>query len=122
MQSDLLRCNDAFYAAIRDGNYRVMDGLWSRQRRVTCTHPGWTLLAGRDAVMDSWRMILTEQSPPQLWPTDPVPIITGGTAMVLCSELLGTTSLIACNAFVLEGSDWRLINHQALPIPLEKAR
>lgn len=122
MSEDLLRTNSAFYRAIRRGDYAAMDRMWSRTRAVTCTHPGWTLLSGRSAVMDSWRAILTEQEPLDIWPSDPMPIATGGTAMVICHELLGSTELIASNAFVLEDDAWRLINHQAAQIPLAQPR
>lgn len=121
MEQDLLETNDAFYRAIRRGDLKMMDQLWSRTRQVTCTHPGWTALSGRAAVMDSWRMILTEQDPVQIWPGDPMPIVTGTTAMLVCSERLHQTELIASNAFVLENAAWRLINHQAAQIPLTRA-
>lgn len=121
MEQELIDTNEAFYRAIRHGDFETMDELWSRTRSVTCTHPGWTLLSGRTAVMNSWRAILTEQPPVQIWPADPMPIITGGTAMIVCTERLDRTELTASNAFVLEGGAWRLINHQAAQIPLERA-
>lgn len=122
MAQDLLSANDAFYRAIRRGDFAAMDKMWSRTRTVTCTHPGWTLLSGRSTVMDSWRAILMEQEPLDIWPSDPMPIVTGGTAMVVCREQLGTAELIASNAFVREAEVWRLINHQAAQIPLTQAQ
>lgn len=121
MPKGLLNCNDAFYRAIRRGDYAQMDSLWARVRRVTCTHPGWTLLTGRDAVMDSWRMIITEQDPPQIWPVEPLAVCTGQTGFVVCTEMLDGLKLSACNAFTLEAGAWRLINHQAAQIPMEQA-
>lgn len=121
MKGELLDRNEAFYEAIRLGDYPAMDLLWSRRRQVTCTHPGWTRIAGREAVMDSWRMILTEQEPPPIYSTDHMPVITGTTAMVVCSERIGGAALTACNAFVRENGTWCLINHQAAQIPLQKA-
>ncbi|MFK7943585.1 MAG: nuclear transport factor 2 family protein [Paracoccaceae bacterium] len=122
MAHELIDANSAFYRAIRRGDFAAMDRLWSRARTVTCTHPGWTLLSGRQAVMDSWRAILVENEPLDIWPSDPMPIVTGSTGMVVCREQLGGTELIASNAFVLEGEAWRLINHQSAQIPLEHAR
>lgn len=122
MVQDLLSVNDAFYRAIRRGDFDAMDDMWARTRAVTCTHPGWTLLSGRREVMDSWHAILTEQAPLDIWPSDPMPIITGTTAMVVCREQIATAQLIASNAFVREADAWRLINHQAAQIPLTQAQ
>lgn len=122
MHQDLITANEAFYRAIRDGDYPTMDTLWASRRAVTCTHPGWTRLAGRASVMDSWRMILTEQEPPEIWPSDVTAIATGQSGFVICTETLGGIQLIASNAFVREGEAWRLINHQAAQLPLAQAR
>ena len=122
MARDLLEVNQAFYRAMRQGDLHTMDALWSTQRNVTCTHPGWPLLSGRRAVMDSWEAILTQQKPLDIWPSDPMPIITGSTAIVVCTERLGAAELSASNAYALENGIWRIINHQATQVPISKAQ
>lgn len=122
MSADVRDSNEAFYRAIREGDYSAMELIWARNRRVTCTHPGWTLLSGREAVMDSWRMILFEQDPPQIWPIDPQVIGAGKTAMVLVTERMGDLSLLASNAFVMEDGAWRMVNHQSQPTVAVSAR
>lgn len=115
----LMEAHAAFYRAIRHADLAAMDALWSRRRRVSCTHPNGPSLFGREAVMESWRMILAQPRPPQLHATEPQPIVAGRTAMILCREALGQLQLIASNVFVHERTGWRMVNHQAAIVPAE---
>lgn len=118
----VLATNDAFYKAMREGDYAAMDRLWAERRTVTCTHPDWHMLIGRDAVMESWRVILTEHEPPAIWPVEVQAIVTGSTAMVLCTERIGSIELVASNGFVREGRNWRMLNHQSAHAPAESTQ
>lgn len=119
---EVLTANDDFYAAIRRADLAEMDRLWARCREVTCTHPNWAMLVGRDAVMDSWRLILTQTTSPTVWPGEAEVIVTGSTAMVLCIERIGSAELMATNSFVLEDYAWRVMNHQAVAMPAARAQ
>lgn len=112
----VIDANDAFYRAMRRGDVQAMDALWARQRRVTCTHPSGPGIEGRAAVMESWRLILGEGAPVPVVCENPVAVITGETAMVLCEERIGDAVLIASNAWVREDGAWRMINHQAAEV------
>jgi len=112
-KADVLAANAAFYRAMRAGDLAAMDGLWARDRSVSCTHPEAPALVGRAEVMESWRLILIEGEAPDIECHDAYAIVTGATAMVLCREVLGEMELIASNAFVREDGEWRLVNHQA---------
>ncbi len=118
----VLAANEAFYKAMREGDYAAMDRLWAERRTVTCTHPDWHMLVGREAVMESWRVILTEHEPPEIWPTEALAIVTGSTAMVLCTERIGGIELVASNGFVREGLRWRVLNHQSSHAPAESTQ
>lgn len=118
----VLAANDAFYKAMREGDYAAMDRLWAERRTVTCTHPDWHMLVGREAVMESWRVILTEHEPPEIWPAEAQAIVTGSTAMVLCTERIGGIELVASNGFVREGLRWRVLNHQSAHAPAESTQ
>lgn len=118
-RAGVLAANDAFYRAIRAGDYAAMERLWARTRTATCTHPDWRMLVGRRAVLQSWRLILVEHSPPEIWPAEPHAIVTGSTAMVLCAERVDGLELIAVNAFVREFGRWRLLDHQSVCPPEE---
>ena len=112
-RSGVLAANEAFYRAMRAGDFAAMDRLWARARTVTCTHPDWRMLVGRRAVMQSWRLILVEHAPPEIWPVEPHAIVTGSTAMVLCAERVDGVEMVAANTFVREAGRWRMMNHQS---------
>ena len=116
----VLDANQAFYRAMRKGDLAAMDALWARGRQVTCTHPGGPAILGRAPVMASWRLILS-QHPPAIRAEDERAIVTGGSAMVLCKEILGDSApyieLMASNAWIREDDAWRMVNHQAAHIP-----
>lgn len=118
---NVLAANDEFYVAMRRGDLDEMERLWARGREVTCTHPNWAMLIGREAVMESWRLILTQAAAPSIWPAECEVVVTGSTAMVLCIERLDGNELMAANSFVLEDNEWRIMNHQAMAMPAAKA-
>lgn len=112
-RAGVLAANDAFYRAMRDGDYAAMERLWARTRTVTCTHPDWKTLVGRRAVMQSWRLILVDHAAPPIWPDEAHAVVTGSTAMVICTERVDGVELVASNGFVREGARWRMLNHQS---------
>ena len=64
----VLQCNAEFYRAFRDGDTAAMERLWTTRQRdgvdtATCVHPGHGTIAGRAAVMDGWRQIMSSGSP-----------------------------------------------------------
>ena len=56
-QPALRAANDAFYAAFESLDLERMTRLWAQKTTITCIHPGWDLLIGHEAVMQSWRGI-----------------------------------------------------------------
>ena len=117
----ILFTNESFYAAIRAGDMVAMDELWANEAPVACIHPGWPILVGRDDVMASWRTIL--QSPPGVHQEDArVVPIDDATALVVCRETIGNTTLAATNVFLREHGDWRLVHHQAGPTSNRRRR
>src|SRR4051812_50118399 len=54
-EEEALAANAAFYSAFAASDAERMDGIWARKAQVACVHPGWEVLSGRDAVMESWR-------------------------------------------------------------------
>ena len=113
----VLAANAAFYQAMRAGDYRAMERLWTRARPVSCTHPGRPMIQGRVAVMASWRRILSSGKPVEIEAQDAIAVVTGRTALVLCREALAAGQMMASNTFVLESGGWRMLSHQAAKIP-----
>ncbi|MEM1344322.1 MAG: nuclear transport factor 2 family protein [Pseudomonadota bacterium] len=115
--ASVLAANAAFYAAMRAGDLGMMDSLWSRQRQVACAHPSGQMLQGRQAVMDSWTMILGHGGAVPVVHCAAQAVVTGSTALVLCEEWVGLDQLMTANAFAFEEGAWRMISHQAAPMP-----
>lgn len=110
----VLFANETFYAAFAQGDFRAMAALWAEERPVTCLHPGWEPLQGRDQVLASWQAILRQ--PPKLRCLAAQAVLMGeDAAYVLCYEAMRDTTLVATNIFVRQNKLWRMVHHQSGP-------
>lgn len=112
----VLAQNRAFYRAFTERDYPAMDALWAASLPVSCIHPGWAVLFGREAVMDAWEDVLGAPNGPAIQPRNERVTLYGDTALVLCEEVLGGAVLAATNLFVREDGEWKLAHHQAGPV------
>lgn len=119
-ETQVLAVNQAFYDAVVTGNIEALDALWVERADVTCIHPGWDALIGRDEVMASFRAIFSGGGAPRIQCVDATARLFGETAIVVCGEVLDGTYLIATNVFVREGAGWRLCHHQAGPVSVRR--
>jgi len=106
-----LEANHVFYQAFAAGDYAAMDNLWARGFFAACIHPGWPVISGRNAVMQSWEAIL--RSPPPVVCEDAVCHIIGDVAVVTCVERIEEVSLSVTNLYANESGAWRMIHHHA---------
>lgn len=113
----VLFANEAFYAAFAGRDPVAMEQAWSPRETVTCVHPGWPPLLGRDAVMQSWRAILANPASPQVVCVDPAVRLLGDAAYVICHERVGDAFLVATNVFTRDARRWRMVHHQAGAAP-----
>ena len=113
---EVLFANEAFYLAFANSDFEAMDNLWAREFDVLCTHPGWTVLNGRDVVIESWRAILANGKDNQIECWNPVAHAYDGFALVTCHELIDGNALSVTNAFVLENTRWCMVHHHAGPM------
>jgi ketosteroid isomerase-like protein len=118
----VLRANAAFYDAFEARDFTAMDGVWARTIAVTCIHPGWNRLMGRENVMKSWRAILSNPASPSIECVGATVHMVGDAAYVLCHERVrgGGPALIATNVFIREGEGWCLAHHQAGPVSVDE--
>lgn len=107
--------NDAFYAAFAAGDLEAMGRLWAEDHPVTCIHPGWQPLFGYEAVMESWRGILSSGETAAIRCQDARVHAAGDLAWVTAFERLPRGVLVATNLFLRRGAQWRMIHHQAGP-------
>jgi hypothetical protein len=111
----VLFTNEAFYLAFRSRDLAAMSDLWASRVPVSCIHPGWPPLYGREEVLESWRGIFGGDAPPEITCHGPRPCVYGDAATVLCYERVPESFLIATNIFVHEGGLWKIVHHQAGP-------
>ena len=109
----VLFANEAFYVAFLSGDYSAMESLWSRNSPVSCIHPGWHHLIGRDVVMESWQSILHNAEIPDMNYSNAVASVYGETAVVICYEIFSEALLVATNVFVREEAHWKIVHHQS---------
>jgi ketosteroid isomerase-like protein len=113
-----LRANASFYRAFTAGDYAAMSQLWAERAPLICLHPGAPALFGREAVLDSWRQVLS--SPPGfVMRCDHARVhLIGELAIVTCYE--GNDDrpahLAATNVFIIEDGAWRMLHHHAGPL------
>jgi ketosteroid isomerase-like protein len=102
-EAAVLQANQAFYQAFSRGDYASM------------SEP---LLAGRAAVLGSWRKILAVAPSFEMVAREPRVCLLGDTAFVTCLEANGArpAHLIATNVFVWEEERWRMVHHHAGPL------
>ena len=113
----VLFANDAFYVAFLSHDIQAMDDLWARGQTISCVHPGWNHLSGRDVVMESWDGILANQNGPMFEIKGATSSVFEDTAVVICYEVFEDTTMVATNVFVREDGEWRLMHHQASASP-----
>lgn len=109
----ILFANDAFYLAVANRDNAAMAEVWAIDTEVSCLHPGWPPIIGRDDVLESWRHILGNEQQPPIEVFGASARIVGGCAVVLCYETVSQNFLIATNLFVRENGLWRMILHQS---------
>ncbi len=117
----VLAANLDFYRAFTARDLAAMDAIWARKAIVLCTHPGWTPLVGRDAVMASWHDILASHDAPAVMCHDDTAFLYGTLAVVTCEEELSAGHLAATNIFIKEDGAWRLLHHHSSPILMREA-
>jgi len=61
-EEEVAKANESFYRAFEGLDLKAMAKVWAQSDDVQCGHPGWQILRGRGAVIESWRQIF-ENSP-----------------------------------------------------------
>ena len=116
-ETAVLFANEAFYLTFTNHDAVAMDAIWSKREMVTCIHPGWPPLRGRNPVVQSWRDIFDNPNAPEITCQNARAYVYGTMAYVLCTEVLANGQLAATNIFVFEEGNWKIVHHQASPIP-----
>lgn len=116
--------NRRFYEAFESLDIKRMEGIWLREDYIKCVHPGWALLSGWDAVMESWRRIFENTEQMRFTLTDVQVREQDGLAWVtlyenLASRLQGQTNaavVLATNIYEQRPDGWFMIHHHGSPV------
>lgn len=116
-ENAVLAANDAYYRAFRTSDFSAMSALWADDG-ISCIHPGWTVLVGRQAVLDSYRAILANPNQERVDHRQDMVIASADDARVFCIEIIDGAAMVlaATNWFRRIDGNWRLVHHQASPI------
>ena len=125
MTQQLLRAACArFYRTFEQLDLEAMSELWAQKFPVSCVHPGWDLVLGREAVLESWRTIFHGSSELRFENEEAQVVVGGEMGWVVSREVLRTSvqgmpvenTLTSINTFVLEDGVWRIAHHHAAPL------
>jgi ketosteroid isomerase-like protein len=116
--------NERFYRAFERLDLDEMGRIWAHDDSIQCGHPGWSVLRGRRAVMESWRRIFENSPPVRIMLTDVSVEVRGVMAWVTLYEHLNSSlegqqmavTVLATNIFEKRPAGWRLVHHHGSPV------
>jgi ketosteroid isomerase-like protein len=111
----ILAANAAYYRAFTTADFAAMSRIWA-DNNVSCIHPGWPVLIGREAILESYREILRNPDQDRIDPRNETVMVAGDEAREICVEFVGGAALAATNLFKRIDGAWRMSHHQASPI------
>jgi ketosteroid isomerase-like protein len=118
-EQEVAKANESFYRAFESLDIKEMQKVWSRESPIQCGHPGWRILRGWDAVMESWQRIF-ENTPAIRFLLTHVSIeMRGSVAWVTLYENLTSSvegqdisaTVLTTNIFEKGADGWRMIHH-----------
>ena len=89
-----------------------MAAVWGKEGLISLEHPSGWRVEGRDAVMDSWEIIMTR--PPRITCAVEAISFADGLATVFCNEQLNPGNVRMKNIFQQEEGRWKMIYHGPL--------
>jgi ketosteroid isomerase-like protein len=118
-EQDVAKANESFYRAFESLDIKEMEKVWAAGDNVQCGHPGWRILRGWNAVMESWRCIFEDTPAIRFNLTDVSIEICGGLAWVTLYENLNSSlegqnvaaTILTTNIFRKGADGWRMIHH-----------
>ena len=113
-------CEGAFYAAFTACDVDAMMTVWAWHAPLLCIHPGGPPLTSREAIEQSWRVILDGVGDVQFTLSELQETASDDVAVRFVHEnihhgpgLRETAVVCATNVFVRENGSWRMRVHHA---------
>jgi ketosteroid isomerase-like protein len=128
----VLEANERFYRALGARDLSLMDTVFVRDERAGCTHPGWVMLRGWEAIRQSWENIFDPEDRLSIKLHNVTVDVKENAACVTCIQELTYINRdpvtmnvsVSTNLFERTESGWLMVIHHASPIPFvtEEAR
>ena len=118
-EKEVTKANERFYSAFESLDIKQMEQVWAKKTDVQCGHPGWRILRGWDAVMESWRRIFENTPAIQFMLTEVSVEVRDNLAWVTLYENLNSSlegqnlsaTVLTTNIFHKDADGWRLLHH-----------
>jgi ketosteroid isomerase-like protein len=118
-EQEVEMANESFYRAFESRDVTEMEKVWATGDNIQCGHPGWRILRGWNAVMESWRCIFEDTPTIRFNLTDVSIEICGALAWVTLYENLTSSvegqnvsaTILTTNIFEKSSGGWRMIHH-----------
>jgi len=122
-ENEVRKANEAFYRAFERLDSEIMEKIWLKESYIQCIHPGWRLLAGWEAVMESWREIFKNTQDIQFLLTEVRIRVQDSLAWVTVYENItsrveeetSTGIVLTTNIFERKPEGWFIIHHHGSP-------
>lgn len=113
----------AFYDAFSKLDIDAMQHVWADSPDASCIHPGGGLVQGVEGVIDSWRSIFRDTSPPRVDYRIVQASADSRLAVHTVEEHVSSSDgqrhavVLATNIYVNRDGSWRMLAHHAsLPL------
>jgi ketosteroid isomerase-like protein len=121
----VLEVNERFYRALGSRDLSLMDTVFVHDERAGCTHPGWVMLRGWEAIRQSWENVFDPEDTLDIKLHNVTVDVNGDAACVTCVQELTYIKRnpvmmnvsVSTNIFERTGSGWLMVIHHASPIP-----
>jgi ketosteroid isomerase-like protein len=122
----VLEVNTRFYKALGTRDLELMGTVFVHDDRAGCMHPGWVMLKGWEAIRQSWENVFDPRDQLEIKLHNLTVELEGDAAWVTCIQELRYINRepvmmnvsVSTNIFEKNGSQWKMVIHQASPMPI----
>jgi len=123
--NQIIEANGRFYEALGERDLELMKTVFVPDERAGCTHPGWIMLRGFDAIIQSWENVFDPEDKLQINLHNVTVDLRGKSAWATCIQELTyirrdpvmMNVSVSTNIFEKTDSGWLMLIHHASPAP-----
>lgn len=113
----VLEANKSFYRSFHAKSIKGMSCLWLHSDYVKCIHPGGELLSGYEAIMESWRSVLSWRQNLEFDLQEERARVFGNMAWVTVKVFINSSAepLFTTNVYEFHDGQWYMVHHHSSP-------